>query len=213
MRTGPSAGRKKKLYSARNAGIIFLRPEYIKTIQTVACLSTHIYYISCNTLCKSFKIQCYRQGLRANFFPSEIVPKLQPGNVLKENGSLGLTIIFGSSFFLDLDMYMNAPPDQWHRVARMYNNPRWKLLLEAMMSSRYFPILGYLILFPDSLLANVAKAVKEYTMVSSTFGDIGVVKLFKGVARSKQLQYTYCKTHSTHARTHKTWITSIYGIL
>ena len=62
-------------------------------------------------------------------------------------------------------MYMNAPLDQWYRVARLYNNPRWKLLLEAMTSSRYFPILGYLILFPDSLLANVAKAIKEFTMV------------------------------------------------
>ena len=68
-------------------------------------------------------------------------------------------------------MYMNSPLDQWHRVARLHNSPRWKLLLEAMTSSRYFPILGYLILFPDSLLANVAKAIKEYTMVSSSFSS------------------------------------------
>ena len=68
-------------------------------------------------------------------------------------------------FMSGLDMFMNAPLDQWYRVARLYTNPQWKLLLEAMTSTRYFPILGYLILFPQSLLANVAKAIKEYTMV------------------------------------------------
>lgn len=71
----------------------------------------------------------------------------------------------------DLDMFMNSPLEQWHRVARLHNTPRWKLLLEAMTSSRYFPILGYLILFPDSLLANVAKAIREYTMELSIFNN------------------------------------------
>ncbi|KAL4219535.1 hypothetical protein ACF0H5_022111 [Mactra antiquata] len=71
----------------------------------------------------------------------------------------------------DLDMFINTPKEEHYRVARLHTQAQWKMLLETLMSPKYFPILGYLILFPDSLLAHVAKAVVEFTQDLSIFNN------------------------------------------
>ncbi|XP_060588558.1 uncharacterized protein LOC132743976 [Ruditapes philippinarum] len=70
-----------------------------------------------------------------------------------------------------LDTFINTPKSEYYRAARLYTQPMWEMLLETLMSTRYFPILGHYILFPDSLLVNVAKAVVEFTKDMSVFNN------------------------------------------
>lgn len=71
----------------------------------------------------------------------------------------------------EIDTFINTPREEFYRVARLQTQPKWEMLLETLVSPKYFPILGHLILFPDSLLANVAKAVVEFTQDLSVFNN------------------------------------------
>ncbi|KAL4219700.1 hypothetical protein ACF0H5_022270 [Mactra antiquata] len=62
----------------------------------------------------------------------------------------------------DLDIFMNTPLEQYHRVARLYKESIWKMIFKSIVIPKYRAI-SYNVLTDSSFMGQSSKAIVEFT--------------------------------------------------